>query len=213
MGPEQGRPIESQVLHEVKVSCSQTRYKPTWTDRAVDKRAKTLQQEYITKARNADRKYNGVEEGVVGPTERKLLQLGEVRGVVAGNWGEVSEATHALLAHLATSRVRVAGPTRGKKGLMRSEEAERATAISSLRRRLGVATVRAQCHSLLGRLETLGPGTLLLQTGAGRLQRRTGDGGGKRRLIAWPHVRGGAATELALPKWTSGPIHMIIRLY
>ena len=100
-----------------------------------------------------------MEEGVVGPTERKLLQLGEVRGVVSGNWGEVSEATHALLAHLATSRVRVAGPTRGRKGLMKSEEAERATAISSLRRRLGVATVRAQCHSLLGRLETLGPGT------------------------------------------------------
>ena len=53
----------------------------------------------------------------------------------------------------------MAGPTRGKRGLMRSEEAERAIAISSLRRRLGVATVRAQCHSLLGRLETLGPGT------------------------------------------------------
>ena len=96
---------------------------------------------------------------VVGPTERKLIQLGQVRGLVAGNWGEVSEPCHALLAHLATSRVRVAGPTRGKKGLVRSEEAERAIAISSLRRKLGVATVRAQCYSLLGRLETLGPGT------------------------------------------------------
>ena len=96
---------------------------------------------------------------MLGPTERKLLQLGEVRGVVSGNWGEVSEATHALLAHIATSRVRVAGPTKGRKGLMKSEDAERAMAISSLRRRLGVATVRAQCHSLLGRLETLGPGT------------------------------------------------------
>ena len=100
-----------------------------------------------------------MEEGEVGATERKLIQLGEVRGVVAGNWGEVSEPCHALLAHLATSRVRVAGPTRGKRGIERSEEAERAVAISSLRRRLGVATVRAQCFSLLGRLETLGPGT------------------------------------------------------
>ena len=53
----------------------------------------------------------------------------------------------------------MAGPTRGKRGIERSEEAERAVAISSLRRRLGVATVRAQCFSLLGRLETLGPGT------------------------------------------------------
>ena len=44
------------------------------------------------------------------------------------------------------------------RGVERSEAAERAIAISSLRRRLGVATVRAQCHSLLGRLEILGPG-------------------------------------------------------
>ena len=58
IGPEQGRPVESQVLHEVKItSCSQTRYKPTLTDRAVYKRAKQLQQEYLIKARNADRKY------------------------------------------------------------------------------------------------------------------------------------------------------------
>ena len=74
--------------------------------------------------RNADRKYNGVGEGVVGPTERKLLQLGEVRGVVAGNWWEVSEATHALLAHLATSRVRVAGPTRGQRFSLARKEGE-----------------------------------------------------------------------------------------
>ena len=160
VGPEIGRPVASPVLHELKViSCSQTRYKPTWTDRAVDKRASELQKEYETKAKNADRKYNGVRDDEVGPTERKLIQLGEVRGLVAGNWGEVSEPCHALLAHLATSRVRVAGPTRGRRGHVRSEEAERAIAISALRRKLGVATVRAQCYSLLGRLETLGPGT------------------------------------------------------
>ena len=42
---------------------------------------------------------------------------------------------------------------------MRSEEGERAMAISALRRRLGVLTVRCQALSLLGRLEVLGPGT------------------------------------------------------
>ena len=31
----------------------------------------------------------------MGATERKLLQLGEVRGVVAGNWGEVSSSASA----------------------------------------------------------------------------------------------------------------------
>ena len=90
--------------------------------------------------------------------EAKLLELGQVEGIVAGQFGEVSEATHALLAALATSRVCIAGVTRGKRGHMRSEKGERAVAISSLRRRLGVVTVCCQASSLLGRLETLGPG-------------------------------------------------------
>ena len=92
------------------------------------------------------------------PWEAKLISLGEVEGIVAGQFGEVSEATHSLVAALATSRVRVAGPTTGKRGRLRSEDAERAMAVSALRRRLGVMAVRCQASSLLGRLETLGPG-------------------------------------------------------
>ena len=42
---------------------------------------------------------------------------------------------------------------------MRTEEGERSLAISALRRRLGVQAVRCQAHSLLGRLESLGPGS------------------------------------------------------
>ena len=41
---------------------------------------------------------------------------------------------------------------------MRSEEAERSIAISSIRRRLGIATVKAQVNSLLGRKEMVSPG-------------------------------------------------------
>ena len=84
--------------------------------------------------------------------------ISRISGIVAGNFGEVSEDTHALVAALATCRVRVAGVTRGKKGIMRTEEGERSLAISGLRRRLGVLTVKCQAHSLLGRLEVLGPG-------------------------------------------------------
>ena len=148
----------SAVLHELKViSCSSTRYRPTRQQRAVDYRASQLQGEYVAKARAADRR-QGIPEGTVGRVEAKLLELGHVEGLVAGQFGEVSEATHALLAILATSRVRIAGVSRGKRKHMRSEEGERAVAISSLRRRLGVMTVRCQASSLLGRLETLGPG-------------------------------------------------------
>ena len=54
--------------------------------------------------------------------------------------------------------MRVAGVTRGKRGYWKTEEGERAVAISSLRRRLSVMAVKCQASSLLGRLETLGPG-------------------------------------------------------
>ena len=81
----------------------------------------------------------------------KLVELGAVRGLVAGNFGEVSEPWHALLSALATSRVGVAGVQRVKRGVFRSEEAERAVAILHLRVRLGVATVKAQCSPPVSR--------------------------------------------------------------
>ena len=126
--------------------------------RAVDTRADLLPQEYLNKARGADQTHNQIPVGTIGPVERKLVELGEVQGIVAGNFGEVSEDTHALVAALATCRVRVAGVSRGRKGHMRTEEGERSLAISGLRRRLGVLTGGCQAHSLLGRLEALGPG-------------------------------------------------------
>ena len=94
----------------------------------------------------------------MGRVEAKLVSLGSLRGIVCGNWGEVSEDTHALLNTMATNRVRVAGPSYGKRGKMRSEEGERAVVMGYLRRVMGIATIKAQCLSLLGRLEGLGPG-------------------------------------------------------
>ena len=121
-------------------------------------RASKLQQEYVVKARAADR-LSGVEPGQVGRVEAKLVSLGHIRGVVCGNWGEGSEDTHTLLNIMATSRVRVAGPSTGRKGILRSEEGERAMVMGYLRRTLSIATTKAQSSSLLGRLEGLGPGS------------------------------------------------------
>ena len=65
-------------------------------------------------------------------------QFGEVseatHRLVAAPWPPVSEATHHLVAALAASRVRVAGPTRGSRGSVRTEEAERSVAVASIRR-------------------------------------------------------------------------------
>ena len=58
----------------------------------------------------------------------------------------------------ATSRVRVAGPQWGMKGVVRTEEGEKSIAVSYIRRTLSLASIRAQSHSLLGRLEGLGRG-------------------------------------------------------
>ena len=54
-----------------------------------------------------------------------------------------------------------------RRGESRSEEGEKAVAVSYIRRRVSVAAVKGQCISLLGRLEVLGPGTA---AAAGRIR-------------------------------------------
>ena len=91
-------------MTELKVvSSNQTRYKPSWKDRGVDKRAAQLHEEYVGKARNADQQHGGAQPGQIGRVEAKLLSFPEVEGIVFGNWGEASEATHKLVDALATS--------------------------------------------------------------------------------------------------------------
>ena len=69
---------------------------------------------------------------------------------------------------LATSRARVAEPQTSRRGDRLTEEGVRALAVGHIRKTLSVAAVRAQCYSLLGRLESLGPGAT---TAAGRRRR------------------------------------------
>ena len=128
-----------------------------------------LHDEYVEKARKADQQHGGVQPGQVGGVERKLLSFPKVEGIVFGNWGEASEATHKLVDALATSRAKVAEPeAKGSRGKTLTEEGVKALAVGYIRRKLGVASVKAQCHSLLGRLEGLGPGAT---TAAGRRRR------------------------------------------
>ena len=159
--PEEGNFVPR--LHELKIiSSSKTRYNPQRQGqeavRAVDKRANELNAEYIKKARNTDQQYCGTSRGTSGPVETKLGTLGEVKGVVVGAFGEGSDDLHSLIHHLAVSRVRVVGPQKGRRGQVRTEDAELAITTSFLRRTLSVVGVRAQARLLLGRLEVIGPG-------------------------------------------------------
>ena len=51
-----------------------------------------------------------------------------------GAFGEGSEDLHSLIHQLAVSRVRVAWPQKGKRGQVRTEEAEMAITTAFLRR-------------------------------------------------------------------------------
>ena len=78
--------------------------------------------------------------------------------MVVGAFGEGSDDLHSLIHHLAVSRGRVVGPQKGRRGQVRTEDAELAITTSFLRRTLSVVGVRAQARLLLGRLEVIGPG-------------------------------------------------------
>ena len=153
-----------------------------------------------------DKKYNNTPEDQVGRVESKLVELGEVQGIVCGNFGEVSQALHNLVAELTTSRVRETGPSRGRRGNLRSEQAEQSVAVSSIRRRLGVAMVKGQAFSLLGCLETLGRGTAAVQWQLKEEIRQCSwreCGYWKKGLQGWQQDKGGIFFGLNLQSWTN----------
>ena len=81
--------------------------------------------------------------------------------MVFGNWGEASQATHQLVEALATSRAQIGDPqARSRRGTMLTEEGIKSMAVGYIRRKLSITAVKAQCYSLLGRLEGMGPGAM-----------------------------------------------------
>ena len=59
------------------------------------------------------------------------------------------EAVHSLVEALAISRVSVAGPQKGRRGVVRSEEGEMSIAVGFIRRTHSQAGIHAQSNSLL----------------------------------------------------------------
>ena len=58
--------------------------------------------------------------------------MATVHWVVSANFGEMSEDTRLLVAAMANRCMRVAGPSRGRRGRMQDEEAECSIAVSAL---------------------------------------------------------------------------------
>ena len=65
------------------------------------------------------------------------------------------------MEQLATFKSEVAEPQSRAKGRLH-KEGLKSMAVSYVRRHLSVAAVKAQCLSLLGRIEVMGPGTNML---------------------------------------------------
>ena len=80
------------------------------------------------------------------PTFRSISCKSFTKHPTVGAFGEGSEDLHSLIHHLAISRVRVAGPQKGRRGQVRTEEAELAITTSFLRRSLSVVGVLSLIH-------------------------------------------------------------------
>ena len=161
--PGDGRPVTDELaLAELKVitSCP-TRYQrnPRNTTKAVDRRAALLPGEYARHARNIDRVYGGVEEGVVGPVEAKLLSFPPLQRWVFGAWGEVSQDVHTLVHTLAMARQKYQHVLEGRERWRRiSDAGELAILTGQIRRSLSLEGVRSQARCLLSRLDGIGAG-------------------------------------------------------
>ena len=70
-----------------------------------------------------------------------------------------SQATHQLVEALATSRAQIGDPqARSRRGTLLTEQGVKSLAVGYIRRKLGIVAIKAQCLSLLGRIDGLGPG-------------------------------------------------------
>ena len=94
----------------------------------------------------------GVEVEQQGPVGRRLEELGPVIPLVFGGFGEVSEGVHDLISTLAQVRLSKEGlvsgwfGTEGRMGVIKGD----------IRRRLSLATVRANTNCMLARLCQVG---------------------------------------------------------
>ena len=118
---------------------------------AVEQYERTVHPAYVTHARALDRAA-GVADGVVGPVEAPLAPYPRVHGLVFGAFGESSGAVRALLRivcdGIADARWREMGA--------RSRAEALGFVTQAVRRRWGIAAVRAQAECRLSRRQYVG---------------------------------------------------------
>ena len=116
---------------------------------AVVERAYRVIGEYVRHARRLDTQYS--PQGAT-PVEDRLGSLGDVRGLVFGQYGETSPDVDALLSAAADGVARRIWLRYGA----RSQSEARSFAVASIRRRLGVFVVREMARHRLRRAMYVG---------------------------------------------------------
>ena len=118
---------------------------------AVEKRAKQVNSDCKTKARDVDRQFNNTSAGTLGPMERALKSFGTVEGLVFGAFAECNNAALKLMDEIAT-----ASALHNWKVMGCQDAGEAKSALArKVRRELGIAAARAQARLKLDRVGQL----------------------------------------------------------
>ena len=104
--------------------------------------------------RSRDRKYCHTDPEHVGPLQQHLESYGQIRCLVAGQYGDVSQDFHTLLKDLATSKAAHISRMEGRP----VSDSECGLILHQLRRRLSVSIISNQSSCLLSRLGHMVPG-------------------------------------------------------
>ena len=73
------------------ISSGSSRYPRGCGDKAVDRRARALPEEYRARFSTIDRQYHGVIRGQIGPLKERFDSMGELQCLVVGRFGEGSQ--------------------------------------------------------------------------------------------------------------------------
>jgi len=120
----------------------------------VDRRANRVPGEYARVAKDMDEEL-GVDVRVEqGPVTRRLQEVGPVIPLVFGGFAEVSEGVHTMVDLLSKFRLKKEGLSAGRGGA----ERRLGEVVGQIRRRLSLATVKANMACMLSRLSLIGDG-------------------------------------------------------
>jgi hypothetical protein len=154
---EEGAPARAHLVELKTLHVGPTTYTNN-EDRcaAVARRARRIPCEYHSKARHIDETICGAPRGTAGPVSLKLRSLGDIRSLVFGAFGEAASDVERLLGAAADAGAQNHRMSMGAKDPVEA----RAALVWLLRRRWGLAALRANARLTIDRLEFVGRGAV-----------------------------------------------------